>query len=366
MIHLCYLYLILISPIDFKPLFPGVISTKSFTLAEIRGITNHINQKLDSDPVVKDRIPIPVGTEIFEHIADGLILCRFLDRIEEGCIPSTIKVKPPKNAFEQNILLESAIRVSTEMGISTINMGARDFKEGNVTIVLGLLWQLVKKSLLQDVLAGTSAEMGPEDIILEWVNNNLKEARHNRRVNNFSSDLRDSENYTVLLNHLTKGYPAQDQCSKSPLQETDLLKRAELFLQESEKIKARDFLTPEDIVEGNSRMNLAFLANLFGLFHTSKDEPSDDEPDYIPESELDLDDMEKKIEAMKKEIEKADREAKFQEEVLEKATQELEDEELRLRRQIEEQNRTNFEQTKRQDDELHRLREKLSQINSST
>jgi hypothetical protein len=43
------------------------------------------------------------------------------------------------------------------------------------------------------------------------------------RVNNFSRDVADGENYTILLNQLKP-----NECSRAPLQERDLLKRAEL------------------------------------------------------------------------------------------------------------------------------------------
>ena len=43
-----------------------------------------------------------------------------------------------------------------------------------------------------------------------------------RRVNNFSKDVNDGENYTVLLNQLKP-----EQCSRAPLQTRDLRQRAE-------------------------------------------------------------------------------------------------------------------------------------------
>lgn len=43
-----------------------------------------------------------------------------------------------------------------------------------------------------------------------------------RRVNNFSRDVQDGENYTVLLNQLKP-----EQCSRSPLETHDLRQRAE-------------------------------------------------------------------------------------------------------------------------------------------
>ena len=78
------------------------------------------------------------------------------------------------------------------------------------------------------------------------------------RVNNFSRDVSDGENYTVLLNQLQP-----DQCSRAPLQTADLRTRAEQVLQNAERIGCRKYLTPSSLVAGNPRLNLAFVANLF-------------------------------------------------------------------------------------------------------
>lgn len=78
------------------------------------------------------------------------------------------------------------------------------------------------------------------------------------RVNNFSKDISDSENYTVLLNQLVP-----EQCSRAPLQERDLHQRAELVLQNADRIDCRKFVTPGSIVAGNPKLNLAFVAHLF-------------------------------------------------------------------------------------------------------
>jgi len=80
------------------------------------------------------------------------------------------------------------------------------------------------------------------------------------RVQNFSNDVKDGENYTVLLNQL-----APNICSRSPLQTPDLQQRAEQVLQNSDKLDppCRKFLTPTSLVAGNPKLNLAFVANLF-------------------------------------------------------------------------------------------------------
>jgi len=98
----------------------------------------------------------------------------------------------------------------------------------------------------------------PDQILLRWFNFHLKQAGWKRRVNNFSKDVKDGENYTVLLNQLKP-----EQCSRAPLQTPDLKVRAEQVLQNADKIGCRKYLTPASLVAGNPRLNLAFVANLF-------------------------------------------------------------------------------------------------------
>lgn len=103
------------------------------------------------------------------------------------------------------------------------------------------------------------------------------------RVSNFSTDVKDGENYTVLLNQL-----APEQCSRSPLQTRDLLERAEQVLQNADRLDCRKFLTPTSLVAGNSKLNLAFVANLFnthpGLDPITEEEKADIE-DFDAEGE---------------------------------------------------------------------------------
>ncbi len=46
---------------------------------------------------------------------------------------------------------------------------------------------------------------------------------------------------------------------KFVFKENDLRRRAELMLQEADKIKARAHITPEDVVKGNPRLNFAYV-----------------------------------------------------------------------------------------------------------
>lgn len=108
---------------------------------------------------------------------------------------------------------------------------------------------------LEDLL-----KLSPEAILLRWVNYHLERAGVARRCTNFQSDITDSEVYTYLLKQIA---PADAGVTLEALREHDLSSRAEVMLQQAAKLNCRSFLTPQDVVNGVYKLNLAFVANLF-------------------------------------------------------------------------------------------------------
>ncbi|EJT99170.1 hypothetical protein DACRYDRAFT_23790 [Dacryopinax primogenitus] len=247
--------------------------------------TNHINGVLSGDSDVGDRLPIPTHTmQLFDECRDGLILCKLIndsvpDTIDERVLnkptPSKTGGKPrPLNAFQitenNNIVITSAKGI----GCSVVNIGPTDLAEGREHLILGLIWQIIRKGLLsrvdikihpelyrlleEDETLEQFLRLPPDQILLRWFNYHLKNAGWHRRVGNFSKDVSDGENYTVLLNQLKP-----EECSRAPLQERDLPTRAEMVLQNADRIGCRKYLTPGSMISGNPRLNLAFVANLF-------------------------------------------------------------------------------------------------------
>ena len=242
--------------------------------------TNHINAVLAGDPDVGHLLPFPTDTfEMFDNCKDGLVLAKLIndsvpDTIDERVLNRVGKKIKTLNAFHMtennNIVIESAKGI----GCSVVNIGSGDIIEVREHLILGLIWQVIRRGLLgkidiklhpelyrlleDDETLEQFLRLPPEQILLRWFNYHLKNAGWQRRVNNFSSDIKDGENYTVLLNQLKP-----EQCSRAPLQTRDLLQRAEQVLQNAERIACRKFLTPTSLVAGNPKLNLAFVANLF-------------------------------------------------------------------------------------------------------
>jgi len=100
-----------------------------------------------------------------------------------------------------------------------------------------------------------------EQILLRWFNYHLKNAGWNKRVTNFTTDIKDGTAYTVLLAQI-----APKHCNRDPLNASSDLKRAELVLENADKIECRKFVQARDIVRGNPKLNLAFVANMFNTW----------------------------------------------------------------------------------------------------
>lgn len=54
------------------------------------------------------------------------------------------------------------------------------------------------------------------------------------------------------------------------LQEKDDLKRAECMLEQADRLGCRQFVTATDVVRGNPKLNLAYVANLFNKYPALK------------------------------------------------------------------------------------------------
>ncbi|RAO71231.1 uncharacterized protein BHQ10_007243 [Talaromyces amestolkiae] len=242
--------------------------------------TRHINAVLAGDPDIGNLLPFPTDTfEMFDKCKDGLVLAKLIndsvpDTIDERVLNKQGTKIKQLNAFHMTENNNIVINSAKGIGCSVVNIGSGDIIEVREHLILGLIWQIIRRGLLgkidiklhpelyrlleEDETLEQFLRLPPEQILLRWFNYHLKNAKWERRVNNFSTDVKDGENYTVLLNQL-----APDLCSRSPLQTRDLLQRAEQVLTNAERLDCRKFLTPTSLVAGNPKLNLAFVANLF-------------------------------------------------------------------------------------------------------
>lgn len=165
--------------------------------------TRHINAVLAGDADIGDLLPFPTDTfEMFDKCKDGLVLAKLINDSVPDTIDERVLNRPGKkikslNAFHMtennNIVIESAKGI----GCSVVNIGSGDIIEVREHLILGLIWQIIRRGLLgkidiklhpelyrlleDDETLEQFLRLPPEQILLRWFNYHLKNAGWQRR-----------------------------------------------------------------------------------------------------------------------------------------------------------------------------------------
>ncbi|XP_006002841.1 plastin-1 [Latimeria chalumnae] len=258
----------------------------SYSEEEKVAFVNWINKALEGDPDCKHVVPMdPTNESFFKSVGDGILLCKMINLSQPDTIDERVINKKKLTPFTISENLNLALNSASAIGCTVVNIGSLDLKEGRPHLVLGLLWQIIKVGLFAEIelsknealiaLLGEGEDLeqllklSPEELLLRWVNYHLDNAGW-EKISNFSSDIMDSKAYYHLLNQIA---PKGDNIDEMKIEidfkgfnERDDLKRAEYMLEEAEKLGCKQFVTPKDVVAGNPKLNMAFVANLFNMY----------------------------------------------------------------------------------------------------
>lgn len=253
---------------------------------EKTAFVEHINHVLASDPFLATRLPMdPNNDDLFQQCADGVVFAKLVALCDSEAVDEralNLKAKLSKYQMIENCNL--AINAAKSVGCRVTNIGATDLLEGRPHLILGLAWQIIKASLLNQISLKDHPELfrlleegetlealqklPPEKILLRWINFHLRRGGSDRVVHNFGKDLADSEAYSVLFHQLDSACPLVS--GSNPVQ------RAQQVIANAGRMNVDTFLKAGDIVAGNSKLQLAFLAQVFntnpGLAEITEDD----------------------------------------------------------------------------------------------
>jgi len=282
----------------------GAMGAQHMVLNEEQvAFSDWINNNLRDDKDVAHLLPLnEAGSDMYQKMDDGILLCKMINLAAPDTIDERVINKGQKlSIFKQHENLTLALNSGKAIGCVVIGIDSHSLNssQGKKWLVLGLIWQLIKMYLFKQISISNVPglvnllregeeladlmKLSPEQILLRWVNHQLEKAGSSRRIKNFHDDIKDSEVYTELIAQIA---PKDAGVNKDALDKKELLEKAETMLDQAEKIKSRAFVTPKDVVRGQERLNLAFVANLFNN-HPSLDPPKENimiEMDNIEET----------------------------------------------------------------------------------
>ncbi|CAH8560830.1 unnamed protein product [Schistosoma margrebowiei] len=267
----------------------------SVSKAEERGFTLWINKRLGHDVELQDGIlPVDpsVDGQLYQRCKNGILLCKLVNVASPHTIDERSINRGPslKNVFNVHENLTLAVNSAASIGCCVVNTGPEDIMQGKRHIVLGLIWQLIRRGLIDTITLnrhkeliallhdGETAEdlstLKPEELLMRWVNYHLHRAGCDRRITNFNSDLADSVVYAHLMEQIV---PIDKRCklmsASEILSSTSRQERAMNVLNNNETLGTPFTLSPEDIYlageknnDNRDRLNLAFLATLFNMY----------------------------------------------------------------------------------------------------
>lgn len=177
--------------------------THTINEEERTAFTSHINAVLAGDPDIGARLPFPTDTfEMFDDCKDGLVLAKLIndsvpDTIDERVLNIPGRKIKTLNAFHMTENNNIVINSAKAIGCSVVNIGSGDIVEVREHLILGLIWQVIRRGLLGKIDIKLHPELyrlledgetleqflrlPPEQILLRWFNYHLKNAKWDKR-----------------------------------------------------------------------------------------------------------------------------------------------------------------------------------------
>ncbi|CAI8586932.1 unnamed protein product [Vicia faba] len=222
---------------------------------------------------------------LFEDVRNGWVLLEVLDKIFPGTVNWKQATRPPiRMPFRKVENCNQVIKVSKQLKFSLVNVAGNDIVQGNKKLILALLWQLMRFTMLQLLKNLRSHSQGKEISdadILKWANRKVNSIGRTSHIQSFKDKSISSglfflellsavEPRVVNWNLVTKGQSVDEKKLN-----------ATYIISVARKLGCSIYLLPEDIMEVNQKMILTLAAS---IMYWSLQQQTEDPDSFSPAS----------------------------------------------------------------------------------
>ena len=182
---------------------------------EARVFTLWLNS-LEVDPSVQN---------LFEDLRDGVVILQAFDKVIPGSVvwrrvskPKHVEQpvelaegeepKPPLSRFKMVENTNYGVDLAKNNRMQIVGIQGADIVDGSKTLTLGLVWQLMRRNIVQTLasLSKGGREVTDSDIV-KWANETVKKAGKNSSMKSFKDPaIKNAVFFLDLLDSLKPGY----------------------------------------------------------------------------------------------------------------------------------------------------------------
>ena len=155
-----------------------------------------------------------------------------------------------------------AIELGKKMHFSLVGVQGADITDGQRTLTLGLVWQLMRRDI-SETLSALAQRLGKREItdaeMVKWANEQSKKGGRNSSIRSFKDQAIGSGVFLLdVLNGMKSSYVDYDLVT-SGRNDEEAYANAKLAISIARKMGATIWLVPEDICQVRSRLVVTFI-----------------------------------------------------------------------------------------------------------
>ena len=214
---------------------------------------------------------------LFDDLRDGSILLQAYDKVLPGSVNWRHVNKPPPSGgelmrFKAVENTNYAVELGRQSHFSLVGVQGADITDGQRTLTLGLVWQLMRRDI-SETLSALAQRLGKREIsdaeMVKWANDKAKApGGKGTTIRSFKDQAIGTGVFLLdVLNGMKPAYVDYELVGQGKSDEECYL-NAKLAISIARKMGATIWLVPEDICQVRSRLVVTFIGELVPLFFT--------------------------------------------------------------------------------------------------